>query len=77
MQSEEDWDDGEDWDEDYDDSESSSLLDMELATKMKIAGAVGIALLIILSSYPQPCNSFPYLQVYLHLKSFFYQLQYV
>ena len=50
MQSEEDWDDGEDWDEDYDDSESSSLLDMELATKMKIAGAVGIALLIILSS---------------------------
>ena len=50
MQSEEDWDDGEDWDDDYDDSESSSLLDMELATKMKIAGAVGIALLIILSS---------------------------
>ena len=50
MQSEEDWDDGEDWDDDYDDSESSSFLDMELATKMKIAGAVGIALLIILSS---------------------------
>ena len=47
MQSEEDWDDGEDWDDDYDDSESSSFLDMELATKMKIAGAVGIALLII------------------------------
>ena len=43
MQSEEDWDDGEDWDDDYDDSESSSFLDMELATKMKIAGAVGIA----------------------------------
>ena len=50
MQSDEDWDDGEDWDDDYDDSESSSFLDMELATKMKIAGAVGIALLIILSS---------------------------
>ena len=44
MQSEEDWDD------DYDDSDSSSILDMELATKMKLAGAVGIALLIILSS---------------------------
>ena len=50
MQSEEDWDDGEDWDEDYEDSDSSSSLGMELATKMKIAGAVGIALLIILSS---------------------------
>ena len=50
MQSEEDWDDGEDWDDDYDDSESSSVLDMELATKMKLAGAVGIVLLIILSS---------------------------
>ena len=50
MQSEEDWDDGEDWDDDYDDSESSSGLDMEMATKMKLAGAVGIALLIILSS---------------------------
>ena len=50
MQSEEDWDDGEDWDDDYADSDSSSILDMELATKMKLAGAVGIALLIILSS---------------------------
>ena len=50
MQSEEDWDDGEDWDDDYDDSDSSSILDMELATKMKLAGAVGVALLIILSS---------------------------
>ena len=50
MQSEEDWDDGEDWDDDYEDSESSSALDMEIATKMKLAGAVGIALLIILSS---------------------------
>ena len=30
MQSEEDWDDGEDWDDDYDDSDSSSILDMEL-----------------------------------------------
>ena len=50
MQSEEDWDDGEDWDDDYDDSDSSSVLDMELATKMKLAGAVGIVLLIILSS---------------------------
>lgn len=50
MQSEEDWDDGEDWDDDYDDSESFSILDMELATKMKLAGAVGIVLLIILSS---------------------------
>ena len=50
MQSEEDWDDSEDWDDDYDDSDSSSVLGMELATKMKLAGAVGIALLIILSS---------------------------
>lgn len=50
MQSEEDWDDGEDWDDDYDDLDSSSVLDMELATKMKLAGAIGIVLLIILSS---------------------------
>ncbi|OIR20797.1 MAG: hypothetical protein BEU01_00780 [Marine Group III euryarchaeote CG-Epi4] len=45
-----DWDDDEEWEEDYDDSESSSFLDMELASKMKLAGAVGIVLLIILSS---------------------------
>ncbi|MFL2944366.1 MAG: hypothetical protein ACJZ2J_03415, partial [Candidatus Poseidoniales archaeon] len=51
MQSEEDWDDGDDWDDDdYEDSESSSFLDMELATKMKIAGALGVVLLIIMSS---------------------------
>ena len=50
MQSEEDWDDGDDWDDDYDDSESSSFLDMELATKMKIAGVLGVALLVVMSS---------------------------
>jgi hypothetical protein len=45
---EDDWDEDEDWDDDYDDS--SSALGMEIATKMKLAGAVGIVLLIILSS---------------------------
>jgi len=49
MQSEEDWDDDEDWD-DYDDDGSSSFLDMELATKMKLAGAIGIVILLIMSS---------------------------
>ena len=44
------WDDDEDWEEDYDDSESFSFLDMELASKVKLAGAVGVVLLIILSS---------------------------
>ena len=44
------WDDDEDWEEDYDDSESTSFLDMGLASKMKLAGAIGIVLLIILSS---------------------------
>ena len=39
MQSEEDWDDSEDWDDDYDDSDSSSVLGMELATKMKLVGS--------------------------------------
>ena len=47
---EEDWDDGEDWDEDYDDSESSSIFNMALASKMKLAGALGVVLLILLSS---------------------------
>ena len=50
MQSEEDWDDGEDWDDDYDDSDSSSILDMELATKMKLAGVLGVVILLIMSS---------------------------
>ena len=47
---EEDWDDGEDWDEDYEDSSSSSIFDMDLASKMKLAGALGVVLLILLSS---------------------------
>ena len=50
MQSEEDWDDGDDWDEDYDDSTSSSILDMDLDTKLKLAGVVGVVLLILMSS---------------------------
>ena len=50
MQSEEDWDDGDDWDEEYDDSDSSSILDMELGTKLKLAGVFGVVILIIMSS---------------------------
>ena len=46
---EEDWDDDEDW-EDYEDSESFSFFDMELASKIKLAGAIGVVMLIILSS---------------------------
>ena len=47
MQSEEDWDDGDDWDDDdYDDSDTSSILDMDLDTKLKLAGVVGVVLLI-------------------------------
>ena len=48
MQSEEDWDDGDDWDEEYDDSDSSSILDMELGTKLKLAGVFGVVILIIM-----------------------------
>ena len=49
-QSEEDWDDDDDWDEEYDDSDSSSILDMELGTKLKLAGVFGVVILIIMSS---------------------------
>ena len=44
------WDDGEDWEEDYDDSSSSSFLDMDLDTKLKMAGVLGVVLLVVMSS---------------------------
>ena len=53
MQSEEDWDDGDDWDEEYDDSDSSSILDMELGTKLKLAGVFGVVICLLYTS-PSP-----------------------